>query len=258
VPPIATLLAKSSIVDEYPLVLERLCVGTAPLGPAVEDQLRQRFPAINIQQMYGLTEVTAVCIAVPTGESSNKPGTTGVPVYNTSVKVVDIKTGSILAPYEAGEICLRSPGMMIGYLNNSKATSEVIDKDGWIHTGDLGHFDSDGYFFITDRIKELIKYNGYQVAPAELESVLLSHPDVADAAVIGIQSQGVGEIPMGFVVRKSTSTVSQAELELYVQGKVAPFKRLRGGIRFIETVPKSASGKILRRQLRQEWLLGKL
>jgi acyl-CoA synthetase (AMP-forming)/AMP-acid ligase II len=160
--------------------------------------------------------------------------------------VVDHQTGEDLGPNEDGEIWIRGPQVMKGYLNNAEATVATMDDDGWLHTGDIGHADPDSYFYVVDRLKELIKYKGYQVPPAELEAVLLSHPAVADAAVIPVPDEEAGEVPKAFVVRQGD--VTGGDLIAFVTERVAPFKRIRV-VEFIEEIPKSASGKILRRVL---------
>ncbi|GIV79925.1 MAG: hypothetical protein KatS3mg050_4319 [Litorilinea sp.] len=175
-----------------------------------------------------------------------RPGSVGVPLSNTQAKVVDIQTGETLPPGEQGEIWVRGPQMMKGYLNNPEATAATIDADGWLHTGDIGYADPDGYFYVVDRLKELIKYKGYQVAPAELEGILLSHPAVADAAVIPSPDEAAGEAPKAFVVLRGQATPE--ELMAYVAERVAPHKKVRR-LEVVEQIPKSPTGKILRRVL---------
>jgi acyl-CoA synthetase (AMP-forming)/AMP-acid ligase II len=157
-----------------------------------------------------------------------------------------VATGAELGPDETGEICVRGEQVMKGYLNNPEATAQMIDGEGWLHTGDVGCADVDGWIFVVDRVKELIKYKAYQVAPAELEAVLLSHPAVADAAVIPSPDDEAGEVPKAFVVLKSEATAE--ELMAFVAGRVAPYKKVRR-VEFVEQIPKSPSGKILRRVL---------
>ncbi|KAL9963217.1 hypothetical protein ACROYT_G032395, partial [Oculina patagonica] len=166
--------------------------------------------------------------------------------------VVDVTTGSVLGPLQDGEICIKAPTVMKGYLNNPEATARMIDSEGWAHTGDIGHYDEDGHFFIVDRLKELIKYNAYQVAPAELEALLISHLNIDDAAVIGVPDEKTGELPKAFVVPKGDIT-PEAVVD-FVAERVAPHKKLRGGVEFIDKIPKSASGKILRKDLRKREL----
>jgi acyl-CoA synthetase (AMP-forming)/AMP-acid ligase II len=172
-------------------------------------------------------------------------------VPNTELTVIDTSTGSPLGLDEDGEVWVRGPQVMKGYLNNPGATSATIDKDGWLHTGDIGHVDADGHLYVVDRLKELIKYKGFQVPPAELEALLLSHPAVADAAVIGLPDDEAGEIPVAYVVLKAGASASAAELAEHVAGQVAHYKQIRR-VEFIDAVPKSASGKILRRILKDQ------
>jgi len=181
-----------------------------------------------------------------------KHGSVGVLMPNMIAKVVDIETGKVLNHNQSGELCFKGPLVMKGYLNNQKATEETIDKDGWLHTGDIGYFDEDKHLYVIDRLKELIKYNGLQVAPAELESHLLKHPDIADVAVIGVPDQRAGEVPRAYIVVKPGRNVSPQAVHTYLEDKVAPYKRLRGGVIFRDSIPKSTSGKILRRVLRNE------
>src|SRR5256884_6131548 len=170
----------------------------------------------------------------------------GAPARNTKCKIVDPATGAELEPNHEGEVCIRGPQNMKGYLNNPEATARTIDADNWLHTGDIGYADADGHFFIVDRVKELIKYKGFQVAPAELEAILLTHPAIADAAVIPCADDEAGEVPKAFVVTK-LDTSSEAIME-FVALRVAPHKKIRE-VEFIEQIPKSLSGKILRRIL---------
>jgi acyl-CoA synthetase (AMP-forming)/AMP-acid ligase II len=160
--------------------------------------------------------------------------------------VVDVKTGQPLGRNENGEIWIRGPQVMKGYLNNPDATDATLDDDGWLHTGDIGYVDEDGFFYIVDRLKELIKYKGYQVAPAELEALLLSHPAIADVAVIPSPDEEAGEVPKAFVVLKAEAT-PEAIMD-WVAERVSPQKKVRR-VEFVDSVPKSLSGKILRRVL---------
>ncbi|HEY0723685.1 MAG TPA: AMP-binding protein, partial [Pyrinomonadaceae bacterium] len=161
-------------------------------------------------------------------------------------KIIDLETGESLVPGEKGEICVRGPQIMKGYLNKPEATAQTIDADRWLHTGDIGYADEDGHFFIVDRAKELIKYKGFQVPPAELDAVLLPHPCVADAAVIPYPDDEAGEVPKGILVLRE-QVDPEAILE-FVAERVAPHKRIRY-LEFVDKIPKSPSGKILRRVL---------
>ncbi|XP_031566165.1 probable 4-coumarate--CoA ligase 3 [Actinia tenebrosa] len=251
VPPIALFLAKHPLVEKFDLTcVENILCGAAPLGRDLIIQLKQRLPRtdIIIRQGYGLTETSPSCMA--STPDLVKPGSVGVLLPNLKAKVIDLKSGAILGPEQDGEICIAGPNVMKGYLNKPEATANTIDKDGWLHTGDIGHYDKDGHFYIVDRVKELIKYKGFQVPPAELESVLLSHPQISDAAVIGVPNVEAGELPKAFVVTRSN--ISEKEVMDFVAKKVAPHKKLRGGVEMVESIPKNASGKIMRRQLRDQ------
>jgi acyl-CoA synthetase (AMP-forming)/AMP-acid ligase II len=173
-------------------------------------------------------------------------GAVGPAAPNTECKLIDPATGYELGPNQEGELWVRGPQVMTGYLNNPEATARTLDSDGWLHTGDIGYADEDGHFFIVDRMKELIKYKGFQVAPAELEAVLLSHPHIADAAVIPCADDEAGEVPKAFVVLRGE--VSAAEIMEFVAARLAPHKKIRF-VEFIAQIPRSASGKILRRVL---------
>jgi acyl-CoA synthetase (AMP-forming)/AMP-acid ligase II len=245
VPPIVLALAKSPLVDKYDLHhLQTVFSGAAPLGEHVAAEASARL-GCRVFQGYGLTETSPVTHAMRPS-SPTSLASIGPPVSNTEVRVVDVATGAELGPNEDGEICIRGPQVMKGYLNRPEATAAMIDPDGWLHTGDIGHADESGCFFIVDRLKELIKYKGMQIAPAELEAVLLSHPNVADAAVIPVANDECGEVPKGFVVLRGELTAD--EILSYVAGKVAPYKKLRC-VEVIDQIPKSPSGKILRRVL---------
>jgi acyl-CoA synthetase (AMP-forming)/AMP-acid ligase II len=247
VPPVVLALAKSPAAGgrDYSSV-RKLFSGAAPLGADVINQCTARLDCV-LQQGYGLTETSPTTHATSEDPATNKPGSIGVPIANTECRVVDPATGADAAPGEDGEIWIRGPQVMRGYLNCPEATRATIDADGWLHTGDIGHADADGHFFVVDRLKELIKYKGMQIAPAELEAALLSHPAVADAAVVPRQDDAAGEIPHAFVVLKGEA--SAEELMTFVAARVASYKKIRA-LEFIDAIPKSPSGKILRRVLR--------
>jgi len=221
--------------------------GAAPLSGEIAAEAGRRI-GVEIVQGYGMTEVSPVTHFTPPGR--NRPGSVGLTVPNTECRIVDPASGESLGPDLEGELWIRGPQVMAGYLNNPAATAATLDAEGWLHTGDIARIDADGYPFIVDRLKELIKYKGFQVPPAELEALLLTHAAVADAAVIGEPDDEAGELPVGFVVLKPGQSATAEELCEFVAGQVAHYKQLRR-IRFIDAVPKSASGKILRRQLRQ-------
>ena len=249
VPPIVLGLAKHPLVDKFDLsTLKLIMCGAAPLDRETSEACAQRLN-ILVKQGYGMTELSPVTHITPDDPEQMVPGSIGVTIPNTESKVVDFESGKALGPGERGELLVRGPQVMKGYLNNPEATAQTIDKEGWLHTGDVSEYDERGYFWVVDRVKELIKYKGYQVAPAELEGLLLSHPAVADAAVVPYPDEEAGEIPRGFVVLKPEQTISCAELQEFIADQVAPHKKLRM-LELTEQIPKSASGKILRRHLK--------
>ena len=248
VPPIALALAKHPAVDERDLSsIKTVMSGAAPLGAELADKVAKRLDC-NVIQGYGMTETSPVThIVRPDGE--NRAGSIGRELEDTECRIVDVESGDDAAEGERGELWIRGPQVMAGYLNNDEATAETIDSDGWLHTGDVAVRDEDGFYFIVDRLKELIKYKGFQVPPAELEAILINHPDVADVAVIGIQDEDAGEIPKAYVVVAGDSELDHDELMAYVAKQVSPQKKVRL-VEEIDEIPKSASGKILRRELR--------
>jgi len=247
VPPVVVALAKHPSVERRDFSsIRKLFSGAAPLSASTIEQCICRINCV-LQQGYGLTETSPVTHVTYGDSVRNKYGSIGQLVSNTECRIVDPGTGDDVAAGQDGEIWVRGPQVMKGYFNQQDATSATIDDDGWLHTGDIGHADADGDFFIVDRLKELIKYKGCQVAPAELEAVLLTHPAVRDAAVVPLKNEDCGEIPRAFVVLKAAATAD--ELMRYVGERVAPYKKVRR-VDFIETIPKSPSGKILRRLLR--------
>jgi len=246
VPPIILALAKHPVVERYDLShLELIMSGAAPLGADLAAACSARLNCV-IKQGYGLTEtspVTHMCSEIP---EEIRPGSVGAVVSNTECMIVDLETGEPLGPNRKGEIYSRGPQIMKGYFNCPEATAAAIDSEGWFHTGDIGYADEDGHFYIVDRAKELIKYKGFQVAPAELEAVLLSHPLIADAAVIPSPDEEAGEVPKAFVVLKGET--DEEAIKEFVAARVASYKKIRK-LEFIEQIPKSPSGKILRRLL---------
>jgi acyl-CoA synthetase (AMP-forming)/AMP-acid ligase II len=244
VPPIVLALAKHPAVDDYDLSSLRLVMsGAAPLGAELAGACAERL-GCTVVQGYGLTEASPVTHLTPDA-GPNKPGSIGPPIPETECRIVDPDSGRELGTGEVGEVWIRGPQVMSGYLHDQEATADTI-RDGWLRTGDLASADSDGYFFVVDRLKELIKYKGFPVAPAELEAVLIEHPAVADAAVVRSPDAEAGEIPKAFVV--ASGEVEADELIAYVAGRVAPQKRIRA-VEMIDAIPKSPSGKILRRIL---------
>jgi acyl-CoA synthetase (AMP-forming)/AMP-acid ligase II len=244
VPPIILALAKQPDVDNFDLRSLR-CInsGAAPLGAEVQGALAGRLRCI-VKQGYGLTEASPVTHANP--DDGVRLGASGLLIRNTEGRIVDPGSGADLGAGERGELWVRGPQVMKGYLNNPSATRATITPEGWLRTGDIGYVDADGFLYVVDRLKELIKYKGMQVAPAELEALLLTHPAVADAAVIGSPDAEAGEVPKAFVVLKGGATPD--ELMAFVAERVAPHKKIRL-LEIVERIPKSPAGKILRRLL---------
>ena len=245
VPTIAVLLAKSPLVDRYDLSsLRSIVSGGVTLDPEIARLVRERL-GCHISQGYGLTEAMTSFMQ---REDPVAPASVGRNAPNSECKIIDVTTGEELGPNQTGEILIRGPHVMKGYLNAEEATRQVLEPDGFLHTGDLGYVDATGELYIVDRIKELIKYNGQQVSPVELEAVLMSHPKVADAAVIGVLDERTGELPKGFVVAKEPATAE--EIMAFVAERVAPYKKIRQ-VEFIDQIPRTPVGKIERRTLKE-------
>lgn len=211
-----------------------------------------RAPNSNIVQGYGLTETAPVALFNMPGNT--KYASVGVPASTTRCKIVAINdsTGFGLPANQSGELWIKGPQNMLGYLNNKTATDEML-IDGWIRTGDIAFYDDDGFFHITDRLKELIKVKGFQVAPAELEELLRSHADITDAAVVGVPHEKNGEAPRAFVIKRPESQITEQEIQTFVSQKVSDYKRLEGGVQFLESIPKNATGKIMRREIKVKY-----
>src|SRR5262249_41020766 len=207
-------------------------------GEAVTRACQERLHC-TVMQGYGLTETSPGTHVSPSDPARIKPGAVGPPIPNTECKITDLVQGKAVAPGELGEVCVRRPQVRRGYLNNPAATAAMIDAEGWLHTGDVGYADPDGCLHVVDRVKELIKYKGMQVAPAEIEAVLLAHPAVADAAVVPSPDAEAGEVPKAFLVLKGEATPE--EIMAWVAARVAPHKRLRR-LEVIGQIPKSVSG----------------
>ncbi|MFF8861543.1 4-coumarate--CoA ligase family protein [Streptomyces sp. NPDC015139] len=253
-PPIVLALAKHPAVTHYDLSSLRYVISAAaPLDAQLARACAERLGLPPIGQAYGMTELSPGTHVVPLDRLHQAPaGTVGRLIAGTEMRIVSLDDpGKDLGTGEPGEILIRGPQIMKGYLGRPDATDAMIDTDGWLHTGDVGHVDTDGWLFVVDRVKELIKYKGFQVAPAELEALLLTHPGIADAAVIGAYNEDGNEVPHAFVVRQPTADdLNENEVMLYVAEHVAPYKRVRR-VTFLDAVPRAASGKILRRELRE-------
>ncbi len=247
VPPVVLALAKHPMIDSHDLSSLRVVFSAAaPLGAELATACATRLKC-EVIQGYGMTELSPVSHCIKEGQ--NRAGATGFAVPQTQCRIIDPETGLDAAPGGVGELWIKGPQVMQGYLNNPAATANTLDTDGWLRTGDIARIDEDGYLFIVDRLKELIKYKGFQVAPAELEALIQSHPDVADVAVVGMADEEAGELPVAFVVTKPGAVQDGTALQTFVAGHVASYKQIRH-VRFVDAIPKSASGKILRRVLK--------
>ncbi|GAB2881046.1 4-coumarate--CoA ligase family protein [Streptomyces deserti] len=265
-PPIVLALAKHPLVAAYDLSsLKYLISAAAPLDAQLAAACSRRLGLPPVGQAYGMTELSPGTHVVPLDAMHDAPpGTVGKLIAGTEMRIVSLDDpGKDLGAGESGEILIRGPQVMKGYLGRPDATAALIDTDGWLHTGDVGHVDGGGtsrsseaesgggWLYVVDRVKELIKYKGFQVAPAELEALLLTHPGIADAAVIGAHDDDGNEVPHAYVVRRQAAAdLSEGEVMMYVAERVAPYKRVRR-VTFIDGVPRAASGKILRRRLRE-------
>ncbi|XP_012090907.2 4-coumarate--CoA ligase 2 [Jatropha curcas] len=255
VPPLVLALAKNPMVAGFDLSSIRVVLsGAAPLGKELEDALRSRVPQAILGQGYGMTEAGPV-LSMGLGFAKQpipaKSGSCGTVVRNAELKVIDPETGSSLGYNQRGEICIRGQQIMKGYLDDPEATANTIDVEGWLHTGDIGYVDDDDEIFIVDRVKEIIKFKGFQVPPAELEALLVIHPSISDAAVVPQKDEGAGEVPVAFVVRSNSNGLELTEeaVKEYISKQVVFYKRLHK-VYFVHAIPKSPSGKILRKGLK--------
>ncbi|PWA63011.1 AMP-dependent synthetase and ligase family protein [Artemisia annua] len=286
-PPLVVAMAKSEVVMRYDLSSLRLIgCGGAPLGKEVAGRFKARFPDVEIVQGYGMTETGGGVSGMKSPDECDRYGSAGRLSCNLEAKIVDPETGEALSPMQQGELWLRGPMIMKGYVRDKEATDATLDTEGWLKTGDLCYFDSDGFLYIVDRLKELIKYKAYQVPPAELERYLQSIPEVADAAVIPYPDEDAGQIPMAYIVRRPGSKINEAQIMEIIAKKaclritiqkdsksciykhnpenssrkdfekgVSPYKKIRR-VAFINTIPKTPAGKILRRELVKHALSG--
>ncbi|CAA2954642.1 4-coumarate-- ligase-like 5 [Olea europaea subsp. europaea] len=244
VPPILVALVNNAaaIKKKYDLrSLKSVLSGGAPLSREVIEGFVEKYPNVTILQGYGLTESTAIGASTDSLEESRRYGTAGMLSPSMEAKIVDPESGEALPVNCTGELWLRGPSIMKGYFSNEEATASTLDSEGWLKTGDLCYVDEDGFIFVVDRLKELIKYKGYQVPPAELEALLLTHPEIVDAAVIPFPDEKVGQFPMAYVVRKTGSSISESAIMDFIAKQVAPYKRIRR-VAFTASVPKNPSG----------------
>lgn len=247
-PPIVVAMGRPEVVAGVDLSkLDRVICGGAPLHPAAAERFMARFPHVQLAQGYGSTEGGMISLMMGPDECRRQKSA-GRLINNVEAKIVDTITSEALSVGQEGELWLRGPAMMKGYLDDDEANASAFNSEGWLKTGDLCYFDHDGFLYIVDRLKELIKYKAYQVSPAELELLLLSLPEIVDAAVVPYPHEEVGQIPMAFVVRQPGSNISEAEIIDFVAKQVAPYKKVHK-VAFIDSIPKSAAGKILRREL---------
>jgi acyl-CoA synthetase (AMP-forming)/AMP-acid ligase II len=247
VPPIILGLAKHPIVDQYDMSsVRQIFSGAAPLGAELAAEAGARL-GCEVVQGFGMTELSPVSHC--TVEGDYRPGTSGVTASNTESRIVDPVGGEDQGVGDRGELWVRGPQVMKGYLNNPEATAATVDADGWLHTGDVAIIDEFGHMTIVDRLKELIKFKGFQVAPAELEALIITHPKVADVAVIGIADDEAGEVPKAFVTAVEGETVTLEEIQALVAEHLVSYKQIKV-LEVIEAIPKSAAGKILRKELR--------
>lgn len=251
VPPIIMALTKRAkeATGNSLSSLKQVSCGAAPVTTECIQDFIQTFPHVDFIQGYGMTESTAIGTRGYNTKNFLKYSSVGLLAPNIEAKVVDWNNGSFLPPGSTGELLLRSPGNMKGYLNNDEATKLKIDKEGWLHTGDVVYFDEDGYLYVVDRLKEIIKYKGFQIAPADLESVLMSHPQILDAGVTAARDKEAGEVPVAYVARKQGSELCEADVMDFVAKQVAPYKKVRK-VYFVSSIPRNPGGKILRRKLR--------
>lgn len=253
-PPIAVALAKHPIVEQYDLSsIKVIFSSAAPLDGALARAVEQRLNCI-VAQGYGMTETSPAVAVISNARTDIDRASIGPLVSNSEARLVDPDTGAdIEMPAEGasapGELWVRGPQIMVGYPNRPDATAEMMDAEGWLHTGDIATVSPGGILHIVDRLKELIKYKGYQVAPAVLEAVLPESPAIADAAVIGVHDDDGQEIPQAFVVPQPGAELAADEVIAFVAERVAPHEKVRR-VQFVDTIPKSSSGKILRKDLR--------
>ena len=247
VPPIILGLAKHPIVDQYDMSsVRQIFSGAAPLGAELAAEAGVRL-GCEVVQGFGMTELSPVSHC--TVEGDYRPGTSGITASNTESRIVDPVGGEDQGVGDRGELWVRGPQVMKGYLNNPEATAATVDADGWLHTGDVAIIDEFGHMTIVDRLKELITFKGFQVAPAELEALIITHPKVADVAVIGIADDEAGEVPKAFVTAVDGETVTLEEIQALVAEHLVSYKQIKV-LEVIEAIPKSAAGKILRKELR--------
>ncbi|KAI4498247.1 hypothetical protein M0802_006733 [Mischocyttarus mexicanus] len=261
VPPILMYLSVSpNLKKEHLSKVRTIFSGAAPITKKDVDRFYEKYQLDNsnfhFAQGYGLTECSPVSFIEKSGL---KYSSIGKNICGCDAKLVDpITNVDIFEPGKNGELWIRGPHVMKGYYNNPEATKDILCDNGWMKTGDIAYFDEDYDFFITDRLKELIKVKGFQVPPAELEGLLRTHPDIQEAAVVGINDARCGEVPRAFVVLKKDRKVGEEEIKNFIKDKVSEYKQLNGGVSFVKEIPKNVAGKILRVKIKKEYLEGNL
>ena len=255
VPPIAQLLANSArSTPKHLMSVKNVIVGGAPIGDIEAERLHIKAPHINIIQAFGMTETSSISFLGQLG--SGVYASIGWPTASTEAKIANINDEQFrgVDANVQGELLIRNSAVMKGYWKNEQATKDVLLEGGWLRTGDIAYYDLEGDFFIKDRLKELIKVKGFQVAPAELEAILRTYRCVSDAAVIGIPDERSGEVPRAYIVLEPGCTVTDKDLKDFIAASESEYKQLAGGVEFVDTIPTSASGKILRRELKAAYL----
>ncbi|KAK2589254.1 hypothetical protein KPH14_007815 [Odynerus spinipes] len=247
-PSMANRLLKSGYLKKYDLSsVKFVCIGGAIFKAESQITLQKQLPQADIIQMFGMTELACV---VTSQKPHHKPGSVGTPIKNVQIKIVELETGNALGPNKKGELWVKSKTMTKGYYKNPQATKETIDAEGWLHTGDLAYYDENGELYIVDRIKEILKYRGYHVSPTEIENFLQTHPDVVEAAIVGIPHLEDDEHPLAFVSVVPGSKVTEHELQKFVADNMTERNHLRAGVKFLESLPHTPSGKVCRKDLK--------
>ncbi|XP_029664069.1 4-coumarate--CoA ligase 1-like isoform X2 [Formica exsecta] len=239
---------RAGYVNKYPLSsLKVIVYGGAAMKPKTQEDIKRILPHVHMIQGYGMTELGGIAtMQLP----NHKNGSCGTVIQNVQIKIVDPENGKVLGPNQSGEVWIKTATMMNGYYRNPEATKNTIDKEGWLHSGDIGYFDEDGELFIIDRIKELIKYRGCQISPGEIEDVLLSHPAVLEAAVVAVPHETDDEHPIAYITKKPDVKVTKQELIDFVANNMMDQYKLRAGVIFLDTFPYTGSGKIARKDLK--------
>ncbi|XP_054169306.1 uncharacterized protein LOC128966483 [Oppia nitens] len=250
-PMFATKLVSGPLVDKYDTSsLRFLCTGGAPVPPHIGQAIIKRHN-VFFKEGYGMTEFGALTDFFNLDDEPYIPGSLGKPAFNSEMKVIDINSGQSLGPNIDGEICIRGPQLFSGYLNNPEATKQAIDSDGWFHTGDIGHYDEDKRFYLTDRLKELIKFETIQVSPVEVEQFLSTHECVAEVVVVGVRHETQNQWVRAYIKVKDNMSVTEAEIKKYVSDNMNDAKHLRAGVVFVDHIPRTTIGKVDRRYFKK-------